>query len=1687
MVTERFASRCPVLASRLSNQIIADVTVYSILNVRNGWIHFLEFYYAHHAKPSELCGQSAIIVDKLSRWGQSQRELMSPAENAEVIWENLPQVAAILTLIPRLAEMMRGKGHLKDADMLSLGQRNIITRKAFDLWALVLPRLHLINWEQMKSLLLQNANYGQGISISEKAIFCYVIAEAPHLRFLVLQNTLVYLQSAQQSNESHASLIGNAMKVLEVLRIGVRPSPTTSPTSPRLSSSPPTSATAYGLYPGIVSRITEAKDFVGDVRCVEAQIPREVLQLCTLDVLSKVLSEELSGARCFKSASLLVEMMVIVASTIMQLQNSSTDGESLPDVLKTLQIMASTDLTFFHDCDQLQELATLWQLHRESHSSFCDSSLLEREIQFQNSAFVDRWMYVIENHGVEFNPFLIQKDATIQASMLGEEMLAAEMLWQEVLDDASAATAAALEAEGEEEGRLTVLKQEAEKFAGSVHKLILHTIRETSPADDTTENLRSDVAQETGETNKADNVGFMEGYLWKVDSKENAYRMRLRLKRVKENYRLRNLSCEFAGSSLQDEDQKGGRSGPRRFKSARDSIGGGAVIDIDRSWRSDAGSDYSDFFADAQMRAAIIRSCPSVGGRDSFAGELSDEDEDLDDVDDAHVYDSDEDATFEEEAQAILSEELHAMDTAPIEEKPLEEFLGSSDDLRAPSSPPTSQSDTLNQAPKAKAESPKSPLLGGFGASVLSGLSGVAELVQKAAKDAKEAMEYGVDSLYTARDALTDETQSLVQEVSTLIDSSKPPASSKTANHVESGLSPTSADCRRLSISIADPSSDANPQLFPSSPPQVHSRHRAGEGKPARRGSGSSKRELSFEASLVRHMNVVGGKLVLTGPYLYFIAERVIDEHENVLAERKKGVPIESAWRFLFKRRRWLIDDVSSLYRRRYLLKPTAIEIFIHSTRKNYFFSMSMDDLTRFHEALMMRRPMLLRRDPTMRRLRHPSNIFRNSTMSVRWMNHEISTFEYLMWLNTTAGRTYNDLTQYPVFPWVIADYESSSLDLSRASTFRDLSRPIGALEPTRLKFFLDRYNSFEDSDIPKFLYGTHYSNIGVVLYYLIRLEPFTSYALSVQGGKFDHADRLFQSVADTWQNCLHDFNDLKELTPEWYYLPDFLKNCNGLDLGVKQNGVVLGDVVLPPWAKSAEDFVIKNLTALESEYASANIHRWIDLVFGYNQRGPAAIAANNVFFYLTYEGMVDIDSITDPIIKSSMRAQIAHFGQTPTQVLRDPHPARSQLLTKKSSPSGPLMASPPERAASPLSKATVSSDGGRSTLLFLPHDYPITLLHLAPGASSMLCADNHGQVSVHRYGGKSVKVHHTPFLNDLSSTATKASGVFKTPKQAASSSSFVDLPSDLPADYIELHDRKSRKVIAGDKILTAAQYSINNSIAFMNAGAVYCTVGHHDFSARFYSSSDGALLYRLLQHHSVVTCLGTSTNGSLLALGSTDGTISVWKVTNIASTLLDSIKIFRGSKSNSRPVHAHDYAADQVLLGHASSINCVALSEDLGVCISGSSSNECFAHNLDDGSIEQQYKVPGTDTPGILSLALSPVGLVLVQSMGTGVPMLYCFHLNGKFMAGVGLGERPMTSLSVCTRYSQVIVSNQEEALTFSAHDLEDKHVLLSKDAYGDIHTHSLSPDETHVVFGVGIAKVISLSLIPNPSQEKS
>lgn len=139
------------------------------------------------------------------------------------------------------------------------------------------------------------------------------------------------------------------------------------------------------------------------------------------------------------------------------------------------------------------------------------------------------------------------------------------------------------------------------------------------------------------------------------------------------------------------------------------------------------------------------------------------------------------------------------------------------------------------------------------------------------------------------------------------------------------------------------------------------------------------------------------------------------------------------------------------------------------------------------------------------------------------------------MIVNSFAQRSFQDLTQYPVMPWVLADYSQEIIDFSSNTQFRDLSKPIGALgDSGRIQELRERYDSIPE-DEPRFLYGSHYSCPGYVIGYHLRKNP--NWMLKFQSGRFDNSDRLFHNIAEEWSTCMTNRQTFKELIPE-FYLP---------------------------------------------------------------------------------------------------------------------------------------------------------------------------------------------------------------------------------------------------------------------------------------------------------------------------------------------------------------------------------------------------------------------------------------------------------------------------------------------------------------------------------------------------------------------
>ncbi|XP_072570551.1 WD repeat and FYVE domain-containing protein 3 isoform X3 [Paramormyrops kingsleyae] len=377
-------------------------------------------------------------------------------------------------------------------------------------------------------------------------------------------------------------------------------------------------------------------------------------------------------------------------------------------------------------------------------------------------------------------------------------------------------------------------------------------------------------------------------------------------------------------------------------------------------------------------------------------------------------------------------------------------------------------------------------------------------------------------------------------------------------------------------------------------------------------------------------------------------------------------------------------EDIKEVHKRRYLLQPIAVEVFSGDGR-NYLLAFQKGVRNKVYQRFLAVVPSLADSSESVSGQRPNTSVEQGSgllstlvgerSVTQRWERGEISNFQYLMHLNTLAGRSYNDLMQYPVFPWILADYDSEELDLNNPKTFRNLSKPMGAQTEDRLIQYKKRFKDWEDpnGETPAYHYGTHYSSAMIVASYLVRMEPFTQIFLRLQGGHFDLADRMFHSVREAWLSAAkHNMADVKELIPEFFYLPEFLLNSNNFDLGSKQNGTKLGDVILPPWAKGdPREFIRVHREALECDYVSAHLHEWIDLIFGYKQQGPPAVEAVNVFHHLFYEGQVDIYNINDPLKETATIGFINNFGQIPKQLFKKPHPPKRVRSRANGEPAG--------------------------------------------------------------------------------------------------------------------------------------------------------------------------------------------------------------------------------------------------------------------------------------------------------------------------------------------------------------------------------------------------------------------------------
>ena len=400
-----------------------------------------------------------------------------------------------------------------------------------------------------------------------------------------------------------------------------------------------------------------------------------------------------------------------------------------------------------------------------------------------------------------------------------------------------------------------------------------------------------------------------------------------------------------------------------------------------------------------------------------------------------------------------------------------------------------------------------------------------------------------------------------------------------------------------------------------------------------------------FYVDLITNRNVVFGELIVGKHLIYFHSK---DKKQFLLGksdeEIEKWILCSSDGDYSSKKKKIYIfkDEITEIINRRFLYSFQACEFYLKNGKSYYFNFYSEEKKIKFF-SLFSKKNIIIS---------DLKSEFKKKNYTKLWLSDSISTLAYLLFINKYSCRSYNDVNQYPVFPWlkIAGDKE------------RDLRYTVAAQTEEARMVLKEMYsvNNFPHH------YTTHYSNASFLIYYLLRINPFTDNQITLQLNKFDAPERQFTSI-DEIQHILMKTRQPREIIPEFFINTDFFYNYNCNYFGIKNSGELVDNLDYNKNYKNPLDYILTNATMLESNKVKSAINNFFDDVFGIGQMGGCE--KYNTYDKYCYQEMIDLahkienfqhdglslNEIKEKIARKSNK--IISFGQTPFKLFEDKHP----------------------------------------------------------------------------------------------------------------------------------------------------------------------------------------------------------------------------------------------------------------------------------------------------------------------------------------------------------------------------------------------------------------------------------------------
>ena len=445
-----------------------------------------------------------------------------------------------------------------------------------------------------------------------------------------------------------------------------------------------------------------------------------------------------------------------------------------------------------------------------------------------------------------------------------------------------------------------------------------------------------------------------------------------------------------------------------------------------------------------------------------------------------------------------------------------------------------------------------------------------------------------------------------------------------------------------------------------------------------------------INCELINNNGSLFGHIYFSHAFLLFISDSTSDprsdKKSSIINEKQEEFYLYSYFleERLKTKKKYIIMyfcEIKEIFIRRFCLNYIGYEIFMKDNRAHLFNFFNKNNLKKFLKIMSEKLELLykiqnpnnvpiyshsdnilafqalnynINNEVNFNVINDPIYIFEKNGFKTRFQKGDINNFKYLLLINKYASRTYNDNSQYLVFPLLFMDLKKKlKRDLSKAIC---LNKENNEISIDNVK---ENYNSFGNH------FNTHYSNAGYILYYLVRLNPFTFTHIKFQSGHFDSPERLFSSL-NNYLEALNNSEENRELCPELFIFYEAFINLNHNSLGYINSDKLLINDFISNDDNGIFEFIINMRQMLEK----SNIIPWINNVFGYNQLSESE-DLYNIFPLSSYEQKNNFEAKKKKLEKEGKtRKQIINdikldisllsMGITPVQLFKTNHPLKN-------------------------------------------------------------------------------------------------------------------------------------------------------------------------------------------------------------------------------------------------------------------------------------------------------------------------------------------------------------------------------------------------------------------------------------------